>query len=178
MLVLAVIHVVAAQQTPPKPPLLVEPSRTPFGKTVAGAGITEARTQNIAVGTALPGIVLDVYVPDPHSGKFAAGDPQNLIGKTVKKGDPLFLVDDRQLKAQLKSNQANVASAMAQLEKLKREPPSCSALCRFLSAVASARQPRSSTQRDSALRLRPFRAASAQGLVGTPPSLMCSPTMK
>jgi multidrug efflux pump subunit AcrA (membrane-fusion protein) len=122
MLVLAVIHVVAAQQTPPKPPLLVEPSRTPFGKTVAGAGITEARTQNIAVGTALPGIVLDVYVPDPHSGKFAAGDPQNLIGKTVKKGDPLFLVDDRQLKAQLKSNQANVASAMAQLEKLKREP--------------------------------------------------------
>ena len=122
MLILAVFHVVAAQQTPPKPPPPVEPSRTPFGKTVAGAGITEARTQNIAVGTALPGIVLDVYVPDSQSGQFAAGDPQNLIGKTVKKGDPLFLVDDRQLKAQLRSNQANVASAMAQLEKLKHEP--------------------------------------------------------
>src|SRR5450755_154461 len=108
MLLFAVIHVVRAQQTPPKPPPPVEPSRTPFGKTVAGAGITEARTQNISVGTALPGIVLEVYVPDPHSGKFVPGDPQELIGKTVKKGDPLFLVDDRALRAVLKSNQANL----------------------------------------------------------------------
>jgi HlyD family secretion protein len=122
MLVFAVIHVVRAQQTPPKPPPPVEPSRTPFGKTVAGAGITEARTQNIAIGTAIPGVILEVYVPDLHTGKFAPGDPQDLIGKTVKKGDPLFLVDDRQLKAQLKSNQANVASAIAQLEKLKHQP--------------------------------------------------------
>jgi HlyD family secretion protein len=122
MLILAVIHVVKAQQTPPKPPPPVEPARTPFGNTVAGAGITEARSLNIAVGTAIPGIVLDVYVPDPYSGEFVSGDPQKLIGKTVKKGDPLFLVDDRQLKAQLKSNQANVASAIAQLEKLKQQP--------------------------------------------------------
>ena len=102
MLIFAVYHVVRAQQTPPKPPPPVEPARNPFGKTVAGAGITEARTQNIAIGTALPGVVLDVYVPDPYSGKFAPGDPQALIGKTVKKGDPLFLVDDRQLRAQFK----------------------------------------------------------------------------
>ncbi len=122
MLIFAVIHVVKAQQTPPKPPPPVEPARTPFGKTVAGAGITEARSLNIAVGTAIPGVVLEVYVPDSESGKFVPGDPQKLIGKTVKKGDPLFLVDDRQLRAQLKSNQANVASAIAQLEKLKQQP--------------------------------------------------------
>ena len=122
MLIFAVYHVVRAQQTPPKPPPPVEPARNPFGKTVAGAGITEAHTQNIAVGTALPGVVLEVYVPDPYTGKFAPSDPQALIGKTVKKGDPLFLVDDRQLKAQFKTNQANVASAIAQLEKLKHQP--------------------------------------------------------
>ena len=122
MLIFAIIHVVRAQQTPPKPPPPVEPSRTPFGKTVAGAGITEARTENISVGTAIPGIILDVYVADPHSGKFVPCDPQEAIGKTVKKGDPLFLVDDRALRAQLKANRANLASARAQLDKLKAQP--------------------------------------------------------
>ena len=121
MLVFAVLHVVAAQQTPRKPPPPVEPSRSPFGDTVAGAGITEARTENIGVGTAIPGVILEVYVPD-KAGKFAPGDPQELIGETVKKGDPLFLVDDRALKAQLKSNQATVASAQAQVEKLVHQP--------------------------------------------------------
>src|ERR1700682_5923426 len=89
MLVLAVIHVVRAQQTPPRPPPPVEPSRTPFGKTVAGAGIVEARTQNIAVGTALPGVVLEVY--GPHKESMSPWDA--LVGETVKKGDKLFLVD-------------------------------------------------------------------------------------
>src|SRR5436309_934264 len=51
LLVFAVFHVVRAQQTLPKPPPPVEPSRNPFGKTVAGAGIVEARSQNIAIGT-------------------------------------------------------------------------------------------------------------------------------
>ena len=122
MLTFAVIHVVRAQQVPPKPPPPVEPSRTPFGKTVAGAGITEARTENISVGTAIPGIVLEVYKKDPQTGQFTPGDPQELIGATVKKGDPLFLVDDRALRAQLKANQANLASARAQLKKLKLQP--------------------------------------------------------
>src|SRR5437870_12403579 len=84
MLVFAVFHVVRAQQTLPKPPPPVEPARTPFGSTVAGAGVAEAWTENISIGTALPGIVLEVYVPVEQ------------VGKVVKKGDPLFLVDNRQ----------------------------------------------------------------------------------
>ena len=110
MLVFAVFHVVRAQQTLPKPPPPVEPARTPFGKTVAGAGIAEAVTENIAIGAALPGVVLEVYVPVEQ------------VGKAVKKGDPLFLVDNRQLKAQLKYYEANLAAAEAQLAKLKAMP--------------------------------------------------------
>src|SRR5919109_1594518 len=89
MLLFSIYQVVLAHQTPPKPPP-IKPPRTPFGRTVAGAGIVEAETENISIGSALPGVVLEVYVPVEK------------VGQIVKKGEPLFLVDDRALKAQLK----------------------------------------------------------------------------
>ena len=63
MLTFAVIHVVKAQQKPPALPPPIEPARTPFGRTVAGAGITEPVTENISIGAAIPGLMLEVYVP-------------------------------------------------------------------------------------------------------------------
>lgn len=124
MLAFAVLHVVRAQQVPPKPDPPLEPARTPFGRTVAGAGIVEARSQNIAVGSALPGVVLEVWSPEQLGLPAKAGlSPwEALIGQYVKKGDPLFRVDDRQLKATLLLHQANLASAQAQLEKLRQMP--------------------------------------------------------
>jgi multidrug efflux pump subunit AcrA (membrane-fusion protein) len=110
MLVFAVLHVVKAQQAPPNPPPPVEPARSPFGKTVAGAGIVEAETENIAVGSPLPGVVMEVYVPVER------------VGQRVKQGEPLFRVDDRPLKAQLKYQEANLAAAKAQLAKLESMP--------------------------------------------------------
>jgi multidrug resistance efflux pump len=106
----AVFHVVRASPPllPASPP--VEPARTSFGQTVAGAGIVEAWTENIAIGAPLPGIVLEVNVPVEQ------------VGKTVTKGDPLFRVDDRQLLATLKYNQANLQAAKAQLAKLEAQP--------------------------------------------------------
>jgi HlyD family secretion protein len=118
MLVFAVIHVVKAQQTLPKPPPPVEPARTPFGRTVAGAGIVEARSQNISVGTPLPGQVLEVY--GPKKGGMQPWDA--LVGEPVKKGQPLFRVDDRQLKAQLAYQKASLEWAKAQLAKLEQMP--------------------------------------------------------
>jgi multidrug resistance efflux pump len=44
------------------------------------------------------------------------------VGQRVKAGDRLFLVDDRQLKAQLKYQEANLAAAQAQLAKLDAQP--------------------------------------------------------
>src|SRR5947209_3378329 len=110
MLIFSILHVLRAQQTRPKPPPPVEPSRTPFGKTVAGAGIVEARTENIAIGTAIPGVVWEVDVP------------VDKVGKTVARDEPLFKVDTRALEANLAYAQANLTSAKAQLTKLEKQP--------------------------------------------------------
>jgi multidrug resistance efflux pump len=124
MLVFAIYHVVQAQQKPPKPPPPVEPARTPFGRTVAGAGIIEARSQNIAVGSALPGLVMKVWAPEELNLPARPGMMpwEALIGQQVKVGDPLFRVDDRQLNAMLAFHEANLASAQANLSKLEQMP--------------------------------------------------------
>src|SRR5262245_1093055 len=85
LLVFAVVHVVTAQQQ--KPPLTPprQPARASFAHSVAGAGIVEAQTENIAIGSALPGVVMEVYVPVEK------------VGQRVTKGAPLFRVDDRAL---------------------------------------------------------------------------------
>lgn len=67
--------------------------RAPFPDYVAGAGVLEASTQNIAVGTPVPGIVSNVYVR---------------WGDRVKTGDSLFRIDDRDLRADLVSAAAKV----------------------------------------------------------------------
>src|SRR5262249_48266683 len=103
MLGLAIYHVVGAAQVLPPPAPPPEPPRTAFTHTVGGAGIVEAWTENISIGTPLPGVVLEVYVPVEK------------VGQTVKKGDPLFLVDNRQLLATLRYNEANLRAARAQL---------------------------------------------------------------
>jgi multidrug resistance efflux pump len=110
MLALALYHVVSAAQSLPEPTPPVEPPRSAFSRTVGGAGIVEAWTENISIGTPLPGVVLEVYVPVEK------------VGQTVKKGDPLFLVDNRQLLATLKYNEANLRAARAQLAKLDAQP--------------------------------------------------------
>src|SRR5438128_7627690 len=110
MLGFGVFHMLKAQQTLPKPSPPAPPARSPFGDTIAGAGIVEARSENIAIGSALPGVVLQVYVPVDD------------VGKEVTAGEALFRVDDRQLRAQLAVQQASLASAKAQLTKLEQMP--------------------------------------------------------
>jgi multidrug efflux pump subunit AcrA (membrane-fusion protein) len=107
MLFFALYHVMGAQHKPPKlePPVL--PARSPFGAGVAGSGLVEAQTENIAVGTNLPGIVTKVFVE---------------VRQKVKVGDPLFLVDDRALKADRQVKQQSLLSARVQLDKLKQMP--------------------------------------------------------
>jgi multidrug resistance efflux pump len=104
------LHVVKAQQHPPELTPPVPPARTPFGQTVAGAGIVEASTENISIGSALPGVVVEVFVPVEK------------VGSQVKAGDPLFRVDDRALKATLRLQEANLQAAQAQLTKLEAMP--------------------------------------------------------
>jgi multidrug efflux pump subunit AcrA (membrane-fusion protein) len=107
MLLFGVFHVVRAQQKHPPLDPPVPPARTPFGTGVAGAGVVEAQTENISVGTNLPGIITKVHVK---------------VGQKVRAGDPLFQVDDRALKADHQVKQQALVSAQAQLDKLKQMP--------------------------------------------------------
>jgi HlyD family secretion protein len=103
-------HVGQASQTAPAAAPPQPPPRSPYEHSIAASGVVEARTENIALGAALSGLVLEVYVPSDR------------VGTHVKAGQPLFRVDDRHLKAQLKVAEAQLASAEARLVKLERQP--------------------------------------------------------
>ena len=98
LLVFAVAHALFIQRPEPETPPPVPPPLTPFGDTVAGAGMVEPSTEasgtsNIAIGSQLAGAVTKVWVR---------------IGQTVKAGDLLFELDNRQTEADLKVRQAAV----------------------------------------------------------------------
>src|SRR5262245_32805722 len=107
---LGVYHVQHTSQSPPLTSPPERPARVPFEQAVAGSGVVEAETENIAIGTALTGLVLEVHVPSSK------------VGQRVKAGTPLFRIDDRHLKAQLAVAEAQLASARAALAKLKQQP--------------------------------------------------------
>jgi HlyD family secretion protein len=110
MLAFGGYHVLSSQPKSEKLSPPEHPARSPYNGTVAAAGLVEAKSENIAIGAAISGVVLEVYVPSSDVGKF------------VKQGTPLFRVDDRHLNAQLKYQEANLASAQAQLAKLGAMP--------------------------------------------------------
>jgi multidrug resistance efflux pump len=103
----ALSQMLKAQQKhiPATPP--VEPATSPFKEPLAGAGIVEPETENIAIGTPVPGVVSRVQVK---------------VGDIVRAGSPLFKLDDRQMKAELDARLANLGSAEATLEKWTRSP--------------------------------------------------------
>lgn len=56
------------------------PPSSPFEYNISGTGYVEANTRNISIGSFTSGIVSEVYAKE---------------GQTVKKGDPLFCLDNR-----------------------------------------------------------------------------------
>lgn len=74
--------------------------------SVAGSGIVEANTENISIGTQIAGIVSEVFVQ---------------IGSSVKRGDPLFRIDDRSLLAERTIREAAVQFAEAALADARYE---------------------------------------------------------
>ena len=101
--IFAIVTVIQGAKPPVAQPPLIEPPRAPFEAFVAGSGLVEASTENIAVASAVPGKIMSVLVK---------------VGQTVKKGDELFRVDDRDLVAQLAVRKAQVRIAEEQLLRL------------------------------------------------------------
>lgn len=106
LMVFAAVHALLMQRPEPQLPPPVAPPQTPFGHTVAGAGMVEPCTEasgtgNIAVGSQLAGAVSRVAVS---------------IGQEVKAGDLLFELDPRQTEADLKVREANILVSEAQVK--------------------------------------------------------------
>jgi len=113
MLSFAVFHVVRAQQEPAKAAPPVNPARNPFKQGIAGAGVVEARSENISLGSHLPGVVAEIFV---GVGDKVAGP------KGTFPGTPLFRLDDRNLRAEFAVRRANLDAARANLRKLEMMP--------------------------------------------------------
>src|SRR5688500_16725043 len=105
--VFAIYTVKAGNKPVPVSQPVAEPARSPFATYVAGSGLIEAASENIAVGTSVPGVVTELLVK---------------VGGAVRAGDPLFKIDDRELQAQLAVREAALLSARAELERLQNQP--------------------------------------------------------
>ncbi|HEV8014834.1 MAG TPA: efflux RND transporter periplasmic adaptor subunit [Stellaceae bacterium] len=86
------------------PPLVAQPvsppTIAPYPSYIAGTGILEASTQNIAVSTPVGGVVMEVAVK---------------VGERVARGQELFRIDGRDLEAQLAVREAAAAAAHVQI---------------------------------------------------------------
>jgi HlyD family secretion protein len=99
--------VVSSSQPIPVAPPVAQPAQAPFASFVAGAGIIEASTENIAMGTPVSGVVTEIFVT---------------VGQAVTAGDPLFKLDDRNLQAELAVRQTALLQAKEKLARLKSMP--------------------------------------------------------
>ncbi len=82
----------------------IEPPARPYAQTVAASGIVEALSENVALGVPESGLVAAVHVK---------------VWDRVAEGQTLFALDDRDLRAQLAVNEANVAVATATVRRLR-----------------------------------------------------------
>jgi HlyD family secretion protein len=106
--VIFAIYVVTLNNQPvPASQPVADPAQAPFPYYVSGAGMIEASTENIAVGTLVPGVAVEVFVKP---------------GTAVKAGDPLFRIDDRDLRAELGVRQAALGLAKGRLQRLESMP--------------------------------------------------------
>src|SRR5262249_38273769 len=82
------------------------PPESPFSERVAGVGLVEASTENVAIGTHIAGIVARVCVS---------------AGQRVSAGDELFEIDSCHLHAQLELQRAALAVVEAELADLQNQ---------------------------------------------------------
>jgi len=99
-LLLAIAVAFTSQKKTAAPQPVDQPAKTPFASYIGGAGIIEANTTNISVGTSIAGVVKEIYVK---------------VGDRVEKGTPLFKIDDRELTADLAVKEAALVKARGSL---------------------------------------------------------------
>lgn len=101
------VHVARTHQTIPEYAPLIEPSRTPYRKSIAGSGIVESRSENVSVGSPVAEVVVEVCADE---------------GKIVQAGDMLFRLDDRLRRSNLNVQKSLLTFARAELKRLEQQP--------------------------------------------------------
>lgn len=111
--IVSVSRLQAEKETPPPGEPPVPPPQKPFKESVAATGILESLSENVAIGVPVPGLVVELPVK---------------VNDSVKKGQILFQLDDRDLQAELLSttaqleiSKAQIAVSEAQLAKLQSQ---------------------------------------------------------
>jgi multidrug efflux pump subunit AcrA (membrane-fusion protein) len=96
--------IISVVQSQPKRETNLPPSAppvSPYAHAVAAEGLVEASSENISIGTPLAEVVAEVPV---------------VVGQVVKCGEPLFKLDDRQLRADLAVRQADLGVAETEVK--------------------------------------------------------------
>ncbi len=104
---LAIAGVVAAlllvrkmQQKPKDPGPVSQPARSMYEDKVAATGLVESSRENVKIASPKAALVTQVFVK---------------VGDRVKRGAPLFQLDDREARARFATSKAQLASAQAAL---------------------------------------------------------------
>ncbi len=139
----SVLQTLEAQTPASIPEPLVKPSLKPFEHTVAGTGIIEALSENVAIGVPEPGLVMKVLVK---------------VDVAVTKGQALLQLDDRQLQAQLIGLRADIAVARANVEVARATMAKAQDA---LARLAGAKDPRAFSQDDLRSRQNEVAVAAA-----------------
>ena len=105
-LLFALFMVFYGMRSPPTPKIEFPPPSPPYKHYVAGAGIVEAASEDINIGTPFNEIVTDVFVK---------------VGAQVKKEEPLFQLDIRTLKAEYEEAREKRDVAFTNYEDKKTE---------------------------------------------------------
>jgi multidrug efflux pump subunit AcrA (membrane-fusion protein) len=105
-LLFALFMVFHGARTPPIPPIEFPPPTPPYKHYVAGAGVVEAASEDIKVGTPFSEIVTDVFVS---------------VGQIVKKDIPLFQLNIETLSAEYEEAKQKRDVAKVQYEDQKTE---------------------------------------------------------
>lgn len=136
-IVLAIVLMQKLGAPPPKPQPVAEPSINPYADAVAASGIVESTDRNVGIGVPQSGLVTMVKVQ---------------VSDYVSKGDPLFQIDDRELRAHLLVQKANVAVAEATVNRLQDQ----------LSRLESISDPRAVSAEEVRTRQHDVAVATAQ----------------
>jgi multidrug efflux pump subunit AcrA (membrane-fusion protein) len=98
--VFGIVRAYKGVQPEPVPALVNTPLLNPKGRSIAGSGLVEPKSENIVIGVSDPGMVMQIFVKQHDR---------------VKKGDRLFEIDSRVLQGQLLEARAAVQNVSADL---------------------------------------------------------------